>query len=444
MKNKKLHIITFGCQMNVYDSDKIAMMLKDLNYSLTDNPADADMILLNTCSVREGPENKVVSQLGRFKKLKEENPELILGVGGCVAQQRGEELLKQVKYLDIVFGTDTLPALPNMVTTYQQTGKRIAQTEIQMSEIYKFVEVTPDYQTNNVSDFVKIMKGCNKRCSYCIVPFTRGSEVSKPSQKVIEECKILAKNGVKEITLLGQTVNSYGRDRKNELSFAMLLEEINKIEGVERIRFTSPHPKYFTKDLMDAIYNLDKVMEHIHMPIQSGSNKVLKEMRRQYKAEDFLEQIQYMRSLMPQLEVTTDIIVGYPTETEEDFNLTLEFLKTIQFDNAFSFAYSPRPMTESFNLKEDLSLNDKKERLNKLMDLQKEISIQKSKNLIGTIQEVLLDNDSDGRNNNQYSGRTRGNRKVYIDDVKNKKIGDIFKVKITEGYIYTVKGVIID
>ncbi len=443
MKDKKLHIITFGCQMNVYDSDKIAMMLKDLNYSVTDNPADADMILLNTCSVREGPENKVVSQLGRFKKLKEENPNLILGVGGCVAQQKGEELLKQVKYLDIVFGTDSLPALPDMINTYTQTGKRISQTEIQLSDIYKFVEVTPDYETNNVSDFVKIMKGCNKRCSYCIVPFTRGTEVSKPSKKVIEECKILAKSGVKEITLLGQTVNSYGRDKKNEISFAQLLEKINEIEGIERIRFTSPHPKYFTKDLMDAIYKLDKVMEHIHMPIQSGSNKVLKEMRRQYKSEQFLEQIKYMRSLMPQLEVTTDIIVGYPTETEEDFNLTLDFLKTIQFDNAFSFAYSPRPMTESFNLEETLTLDEKKARLNKLMDLQKEISIKKSQNLIGTIQEVLLDNDSDGRDNNQYSGRTRGNRKVYIDDIKDKKIGDIFNVKITEGYIYTLKGIII-
>ena len=443
MKDKKLHIITFGCQMNVYDSDKIAMMLKDLNYSVTDNPADADMILLNTCSVREGPENKVVSQLGRFKKLKEENPNLILGVGGCVAQQKGEELLKQVKYLDIVFGTDSLPALPDMINTYTQTGKRISQTEIQLSDIYKFVEVTPDYETNNVSDFVKIMKGCNKRCSYCIVPFTRGTEVSKPSKKVIEECKILAKSGVKEITLLGQTVNSYGRDKKNEISFAQLLEKINEIEGIERIRFTSPHPKYFTKDLMDAIYKLDKVMEHIHMPIQSGSNKVLKEMRRQYKSEQFLEQIKYMRSLMPQLEVTTDIIVGYPTETEKDFNLTLDFLKTIQFDNAFSFAYSPRPMTESFNIKETLTLDEKKARLNKLMDLQKEISIKKSQNLIGTIQEVLLDNDSDGRDNNQYSGRTRGNRKVYIDDIKDKKIGDIFNVKITEGYIYTLKGIII-
>jgi tRNA-2-methylthio-N6-dimethylallyladenosine synthase len=443
MKDKKLHIITFGCQMNVYDSDKIAMMLKDLNYSLTDNPENADMILLNTCSVREGPENKVVSQLGRFKKLKEENPDLILGVGGCVAQQRGEELLKQVKYLDIVFGTDSLPALPDMIKTYQQEGKRIAQTEIQMSEIYEFVEVTPDYKTNNVSDFVKIMKGCNKRCSYCIVPFTRGAEVSKPSDKIIEEVKILVKAGVKEITLLGQTVNSYGRDKKGELSFTQLLEKINEIEGVERIRFTSPHPKYFTKDLMDAISKLDKVMEHIHMPIQSGSNKVLKEMRRQYKSEEFLGQIQYMRSLMPELEVTTDIIVGYPTETEENFEETLDFLKEIQFDNAFSFAYSPRPMTESFSIEETLTLDEKKARLNKLMDLQKEISINKTKKLIGTTQSVLLDNDSDGRDNNQYSGRTRGNRKVYIDDIKDKKIGDIFDVKITDGSIHTLKGFII-
>ena len=443
MKEKKLHIVTFGCQMNVYDSDKIAMSLKKLNYSLTDNPDEADLILLNTCSVREGPENKVVSQLGRFKHLKNENPDLILGVGGCVAQQKGEELLKQVKYLDIVFGTDTIYAIDDIIMKYEQNRERVAKTEIQNTDIYKFIEVTPDYNPNKVSDFVKIMKGCNKRCSYCIVPFTRGREVSKPSKKVIEECKILVDKGVKEITLLGQTVNSYGRDRKGEINFAELLYKINEISGIERIRFTSPHPKYFTKELMDAIYHADKVMEHIHMPIQSGSNKVLKDMKRQYTAEQFLEQIEYMRSLMPQLEVTTDIIVGYPTETEDDFQKTLDFLKKIRFDNAFSFAYSPRPMTKAYDLKETITLEEKKARLNELIELQKRISIEKTSALIGTEQEVLLDNDKDGRDNNQFSGRTRGNRKLYIDDIKDKKIGDIFKVKITDGSIHTLKGIII-
>ncbi len=440
-KNKKLHIVTFGCQMNTYDSDKIALMLEKLGYELTDSPEAADMILLNTCSVREGPENKVTSQLGRFKKLKEKNEELILGVGGCVAQQQGEKLLKQVKYLDIVFGTDSLPILPEIIEEHLRTKKRIAQTTEQDSKYYKFVDIEPqEYEENKFSELVKIMKGCNKRCSYCIVPYTRGKEISKPFDKIILETKKLADRGIKEIMLLGQTVNSYGRDLKGGKNFSELLRELNKISGIERIRYTSPHPKYYTKELMNTIAELDKVMNHIHMPIQSGSNAVLKHMKRQYTREQFIEQIEYMRSLMPELEVTTDMIVGYPTETEKEFEETLELMKIIKFDNAFSFAYSPRPLTSIYNMEEKMSDKEKKVRLRILQDLQEVISRENTSKHIGNIEEILLEKTDDGRFQNQFSGRTRGNRKLFLNSVNNYKVGDIFKVKVTKGVIYSLEG----
>lgn len=441
-KEKKLHIVTFGCQMNTYDSDKIVIMMDKLGYKLVDNPELADMIILNTCSVREGPQNKLTSQLGRFKPLKEKNKDLILGVGGCVAQQMGEELLKNVKYLDIVFGTDSLPLLPEIVTDHIKTKKRIVETKFQKSKYYKFIDLEPEkYQNNKFSELVKIMKGCNKHCSYCIVPYTRGREVSKPFDRIILECKKIADKGIKEIMLLGQTVNSYGRDLRTEKkNFSDLLKEISKIQGIERIRYTSPHPKYYTKELMDTIAELDKVMNHIHMPFQSGSNAVLKHMRRQYTREEFIEKIAYMRNLMPELEITTDIIVGYPTESEKDFLDTLDFLNIVQFDNAFSFAYSPRPMTAIYEMKEIISEKEKKARLVELQNLQRDISIKRSLKHIGNIEEILLENKNDGRNSDQFSGRTRGNRKVFLNDIKDHKLGDIFKVKINSSSVYSLLG----
>ena len=440
--SKKLHIVTFGCAMNTYDSDKIAIMLKKLGYELTDYPEKADLILLNTCSVREGPENKVTSQLGRFRKLKEKNRNLILGVGGCVAQQQGEKLLKQVQYLDIVFGTDSLPLLPEIIEEHLRTKERIAETKFQDSRFYKFVDIEPEeYKANQFSELVKIMKGCNKHCSYCIVPYTRGKEVSKPFDKIILETKKLADNGIKEIMLLGQTVNSYGRDLKaGSKNFSELLRELSKISGIERIRYTSPHPKYYTEELMNTLAELDKVMNHIHIPIQSGSNKVLKDMRRQYTREKFISQIEYMRSLMPNLEVTTDMIVGYPTETEKDFEDTLSLMNIVKFDNAFSFAYSPRPLTPIYNMKETLTEKDKKTRLHILQKLQEKISRENTKQHIGRVETILLEKENDGRNFDQFSGRTEGNRKLFLNDIGDHKIGDIFKVKVTGGVIYSLEG----
>ncbi len=440
MGNKKIHIITFGCQMNVHDTERMRMIMKQEGYDWSESPDDADLILLNTCSVREGPENKVHSQLGRLKPLKEKNKELLFGVTGCVAQQKGKELLKQISYLDLVVGTDAIASLPNVVKKVKETGKPVVQTEFQDNSEYEFVELDINYNFSKFSDFVTIMKGCNKRCSYCIVPYVRGREVSRPVEDILKEIEMMAQKGVKEITLLGQTVNSY---RYQGIDFASLLYKINDINGIERVRFTSPHPKYFTEPVMDAIAELDKVMEHIHYPLQSGSNEVLKHMRRQYSAELYLSQIAYMKKKMPQLEITTDIIVGYPTETDADFEETLKIMKEVEFDNSFSFLYSPRPMTAIYDLDDPIPEEEKKERLHKLKELQEEISISRTSKLIGSIQEVLIEDEGDGRNKNQFSGRSRGNRKVFIDDIGEYKLGDIVKVKVISGSVHALKGEII-
>ncbi|MBN2695775.1 tRNA (N6-isopentenyl adenosine(37)-C2)-methylthiotransferase MiaB [bacterium] len=440
MGNKKIHIITFGCQMNVHDTERMKMIMKHEGYDWSESPDEADLILLNTCSVREGPENKVHSQLGRLKPLKESNKELLFGVTGCVAQQKGEELIKQISYLDLVVGTDAISSLPDVVKKVKESGKAVVQTEFQEREEYQFVEIDTDYNFSKFSDFVTIMKGCNKRCSYCIVPYVRGREISRPVDAILKEIEMMAERGVKEITLLGQTVNSY---KYNGVDFASLLHKINEINGIERVRFTSPHPKYFTESVMDAISELDKVMEHIHYPLQSGSNDVLKHMRRQYNSELYLSQIEYMKNKMPQLEITTDIIVGYPTETATDFEETLKVMKIVEFDNSFSFLYSPRPMTPIYDMEDPIPEDEKKERLYKLKELQEEISKSRTSKLIGSIQEVLIEEENDGRDKNQFSGRSRGNRKVFIDDITGYKLGDIVNVKIISGSVHALKGEIV-
>jgi len=439
---KNLHIVTFGCQMNVHDSDRMAAILKAVGYNYTDDVTNADLILINTCSVREGPEHKVHSQAGIYKPLKDKNPDLIIGICGCVAQQKGEDILKQISYVDLVFGTDALPILDKLVLKAEQTKERICATTFQDDESYKFVEILPDYSKNKFSDFVTISKGCNKRCSYCIVPFTRGKEIAKPYQLIIKEIEKMVSFGIKEVTLLGQTVNSY-KDVKNDVDFSKLLKLVSDIEGIERIRFTSPHPKYFTKELMDTMAELPKVMSHIHYPLQSGSNSILKHMRRQYSTEQYIEQVDYLRKIIPNMEITTDIIVGYPTETKEDFNDTLNVMKRVEFENSFSFLYSPRPFTTVFETENITPEEENKERLQILKELQETISKNKTQKLIGSVQEVLIEEENDGRNKNQYSGRSRGNRKVYIDDIKGYKLGDIVNVKIISGSVMALKGEII-
>lgn len=435
---QKIYIVTFGCQMNVHDSNRMLMLMEHEGYTQTEIPEEADLILINTCSVREGPEHKVASQLGQFRPLKLARPDLILGVTGCVAQQKGAAFLKQFKYLDLVVGTDALMALPELVKA-AKNGERKAQTTFQKREEYHFVDLKPTHSDSRFSAFLTAQVGCDKRCSYCIVPYLRGREVSRPSNEIITEANRMVLAGIKEITLLGQTVNSYV-DRKNDCSFAQLLRKMSKIKGIDRIRFTSPHPKYFTNELMDTMAELDKVMNHTHLPIQSGSNAVLKHMRRQYTIEQFMEKLEYMRRVMPGFEVTTDIIVGYPTESDQDFQETLDAIKKIQFDSAFSFMYSPRPMTPIYESGEVLTNQDKKDRLHELQKLQQEISRTKTAALVGSTQKVLIEQKNDGRHKNQFSGRTPGNRKLFLDSLGEHKIGDIITATVIEGSVNSLKG----
>ncbi len=376
---RQVYIETMGCQMNVYDSERMFEVLARHNYSATERVEQADLILLNTCSIRDKVEHKVVSMLGALRKLKDHNPDLILGVTGCVAQQEGDKLLKKVPYLDLVLGPDQIGSLADVVQSARDKQHRSAATEFVNRKDYEFPEVSPP-EDGRVTSFITVMKGCNKVCAFCIVPFTRGREVSKPSAQIVREVQMLVANGVREVTLLGQNVNSYGKDRvkrdgtSDELDFAQLLASVHEIDGLQRIRFTTSHPMDCTDSLIDAFATLPKLVPFFHLPIQSGSEKVLRDMRRHHGVDDYLARIARLRALVPDMAMSTDIIVGFPGETEEDFQLTLDLLEKVRYSSIFSFIYSARPGTKGMELLDDTPLAVKKTRLARLQKLQDGIS----------------------------------------------------------------------
>lgn len=378
---RRVYIETMGCQMNVYDSERMFETLAQHNYSATDRVEQADLILLNTCSIRDKVEHKVVSMLGALRKLKDHNPDLILGVTGCVAQQEGDKLLKKVPYLDLVLGPDQIGNLPEVVQNARDKQHRSAATEFVNRKDYEFPEVSPPAD-GRITSFITVMKGCNKVCAFCIVPFTRGREVSKPSAQIIREVQMLVQSGVREVTLLGQNVNSYGKDRvkrdgtSDELDFSQLLAAVHEIEGLKRIRFTTSHPMDCTDSLIEAFATLPKLVPFFHLPIQSGSEKVLRDMRRHHGVDDYLARIARLRALVPDMAMSTDIIVGFPGETEEDFQLTLDLLEKVRYSSIFSFIYSARPGTKAMELLDDTPLSVKKARLTRLQKLQDDISNQ--------------------------------------------------------------------
>ena len=431
---KKLHITTFGCQMNEYDSEQIARMLSPLGYVLTPDISGADLILLNTCSIREKAEQKVFSHLGRLKRLKERSPNLIIGVGGCVAQQHGAKLLERVGHLDFVFGTQTLHQLPQMITEIKATGKRINSTAFQDDF------VCPAAQEPAVPHHVKalltIMRGCNNFCTFCIVPYVRGREVSRPKDEIMAEAEALIASGVREITLLGQNVNSYrSHDGYNFLS---LLRDINKLEGLDRIRFTTSHPKDFSSELISAFGELEKLCSHMHLPVQSGSNPVLKKMSRRYTREEYIEKVEQLRSVCPEISITTDIIVGFPGETERDFQLTLDLMRRVRFASAFSFKYSDRPGARATTFTPKVPETIKSERLMELQTLQDEISLMQNKNLEGTVELVLVEGHAK-RTPRKLTGRTSGNHVVNFigsDDM----IGRMIPIRLEKSFIHSISG----
>lgn len=424
--------------MNEYDSAKIADILTATHgFTTTEIQTEADLIILNTCSIRAKAEEKIFSELGRLRPLKKKNPALILAVGGCVAMQEQKNIFRRAPYVDIVFGPQTLHRLPEMYTKALQKEKHIIDTTT--SQIEKF-DYFPVPQLTGSTAYVSIMEGCNKFCSYCIVPYTRGHEISRPIQDVLTEIKNLTDKGAKEIHLLGQNVNAY-HDSNTRAKLANLIYATAKIENAKRIRFTTSHPAEFTDDLIAIFATEPKLAKHLHLPIQSGSNRILKLMRRGYTREEYQEIIAKLRKAQPNISISTDFIVGFPGETEDDFMLTMEIASTINFDAAFSFIYSPRPNTSAAKLEDNVPLTEKKQRL---MLLQNQLAAQTrkyNKAMIGTTQKILISCCSK-KDSKQFSGRADCNRIVNFIAPKN-SLGDIVDIKITEALTNSLRGEII-
>ncbi|MBU6469002.1 MAG: tRNA (N6-isopentenyl adenosine(37)-C2)-methylthiotransferase MiaB [Betaproteobacteria bacterium] len=435
---KKVYIRTFGCQMNEYDSGKMADILhSNHNYVRTDSPDNADVVILNTCSIREKAEDKVYSDLGRLNELKELRPNLIIAVGGCVASQEGESIIQRAPYVDLVFGPQTLHRLPELISQKEATGQ--PQIDISFPEIEKF-DALPKAESKGPTAFVSIMEGCSKYCTFCVVPYTRGEEFSRPPEDIINEITGLVDQGVKEITLLGQNVNAWQTidNFGEELDFTWLIEQVHQIDGLERIRFTTSHPLEFSDRLINAFKRLPKLMKQVHLPVQSGSDKILGQMKRGYTAKQYLEIIQKLKLACPEISITSDFIIGFPGETEEDFQATLNLINHVEFDGSYAFIYSPRPGTPAAKLLDNVSEEQKKQRLAKLLQITDSAHIHFSNNMVGTTQDVLVDGFSK-RDTNQLRGKTANNRVVnFIGN--SRLIGQIIPVKITAIAHFSLRG----
>ena len=439
---RKLFIRTFGCQMNEYDSEKMTDVLNQSGpIEITTTPDDADIILFNTCSVREKAQEKVFSDLGRVRHLKEQNPNLIIGVGGCVASQEGKTIVERAPYVDVVFGPQTLHRLPELIVERKKRGR--AQIDISFPEIEKFDNLPPA-RVDGPSAFVSIMEGCSKYCSFCVVPYTRGMEISRPFEDVLIEVADLADQGVKEITLLGQNVNAYRGampDSDEIADFAMLLEYVHEIPGVERIRYTTSHPKEMTTRLIEAHGKLPKLVPFLHLPVQAGSDNVLNAMKRGYTALEFKSIVRRLRAARPDLTLSSDFIVGFPGETETDFEKTMQLIRDVGFDTSFSFVYSRRPGTPAADLTDEVSKEEKFDRLYRLQALVNEQADQISQDMIGTEQLVLVERLS-RRDDAEIMGRTENNRIVNFPG-NARLIGQMVKVRITEALTNTLRGEIV-
>lgn len=415
--------------MNVYDSDKIMAVLRDKkDMELTENPDEADLWLMNTCSIRDKASEKVFSELGRWRVCKEKNPNLLIGVGGCVASQEGEAILQRAPFVDVVFGPQTLHRLPELLEERSRTHK--AAIDIRFPEIEKF-DSLPEPQANGVTAFVSIMEGCNKYCSYCIVPYTRGEEISRPFDDVLAEVAALAEQGVREITLLGQNVNDY-RGPMHEggiADLALLIRYIAALDEITRIRFTTSHPSAFGEALIAAYKDIPKLANHLHLPVQSGSNRILKMMKRDYTRESFIERCRQLKAIRPNISISSDFIVGFPGETEEDFMATLDLIHTIDFDQSFSFIYSPRPGTPAAKLHDGIPMEVKKQRLKILQD-RIQLQAQKiSQAMVGTLTEVLVTGHAK-KDKTELTGRTENNRIVNFSGPE-ALIGKIIPLRIS-------------
>jgi len=438
---KKVWIRTFGCQMNEYDSDKMSDVLHAAEgWEKTDNPEDADLILFNTCSVREKAQDKVFNDLGRIRPLKALKPGLLIGVGGCVASQEGGEIVRRAPYVDVVFGPQTLHRLPQLLERRRDTGK--PQVDISFPEIEKFDHMPPA-RVEGTSAFVSIMEGCSKYCSFCVVPYTRGEEVSRPFDDVLAEIRDLASKGVREVTLLGQNVNAYVGEMADgaNADFAHLLVHVAKIEEIERIRYTTSHPLEFTQRLIDAYAKLPKLVSQVHLPVQSGSDRILAAMKRNYTALEYKSIIRRLREARPDISISTDFIIGFPGETEADFEQTMKLVEDVKFDGAFSFVYSPRPGTPAASLPDETPREVKIARLQRLQARVQELAEGYSRNMVGTRQRVLVE-DMSRKDENEVAGRTANNRVVNFAGHR-RLIGEFLEVEITAAFPHSLRGEVV-
>jgi len=435
---KKVFIKTFGCQMNEYDSSRMADLMRVAEgMEPTENPEDADLILLNTCSVREKPQERVFHQLGRLRELKLAKPDLIIGVGGCVASQEGAAIVERAPYVDLVFGPQTLHRLPEMIAVRRSSGR--SQVDISFPEIEKFDRLPPP-RVDGAAAFLSIMEGCSKYCTFCVVPYTRGEEVSRPFDDVLTEAAQLAQQGVKEITLLGQNVNAYRGAMENgeTADLALLLEYLAEIPEIERLRFTTSHPNEMTPALIDTFARIPKLVSHLHLPVQAGSDRILSAMKRNYTVLEYKSTIRKLRAARPDLCLTSDFIIGFPGETEADFEATMKLVDDIGFDASYCFLYSARPGTPASYLEDDTPYETRQERLERL---QAKIDAQAhaiSEKMIGTRQRVLVENPS-RKNSNELAGRTDNNRVVNFPGPAS-LINQFAFVTITEAMPHTLRG----
>ncbi|MCM0082979.1 tRNA (N6-isopentenyl adenosine(37)-C2)-methylthiotransferase MiaB [Geomonas sp. Red32] len=439
IQEKKLYLETFGCQMNVSDSEKIVGLMKGIGYQQTPDPTHADLILLNTCSIRAKAEQKVYGHLGKFKSIKRKRPHLIIGVGGCVAQQEGERLLEKAPFVNLVFGTHNLHLLQEMVAA-AETGKRRIETD--------FLDDEKRFDLYGVADtdsgftrFVTVMQGCDNFCAYCIVPHVRGREISRSAGKIVEEVAALAASGVTEVTLLGQNVNSYSSKNPGEPDFPDLLRLVAEVDGIERLRFTTSHPKDISERLIACFAEIPKLAPHIHLPAQAGSDRVLKAMNRGYTSAEYLGKVAALKAACPGIQITGDMIVGFPGEEAGDFEETMALMEEVGYADLFSFIYSARPGTKAAEFPDLTGKEEKQARLERLQTAQKKTTLERNRSMEGTIQEVLVEGLSDSKDS--LFGRTGGNRGVILEgDLA--LAGKVVPVKIVEGLQTLLKGEIVD
>ncbi|GAA5125893.1 tRNA (N6-isopentenyl adenosine(37)-C2)-methylthiotransferase MiaB [Alloalcanivorax gelatiniphagus] len=436
---RKLFIQTHGCQMNEYDSTRMADLLgSSHDLQPTDNPEEADVLLLNTCSIREKAQEKVFHQLGRWKRLKDRNPDLIIGVGGCVASQEGEAIRERAPYVDVVFGPQTLHRLPGLIT--QAASTRSLAIDVTFPEIEKFDNL-PEPSVDGPSAFVSIMEGCSKYCTFCVVPYTRGEEVSRPVQPVLDEIRHLADLGVREVNLLGQNVNAYrGRGANGEtLDFAELLLLVRQIDGIDRIRYTTSHPMEFSDALIEVYREIPELVDHLHLPVQSGSDRILALMKRNHTALEYKAKLRKLRRIRPDISYSSDFIIGFPGETDADFEATMNLIADIGYDASFSFIYSPRPGTPAADLPDDVPMEVKKERLRILQQRINQQALDISRKMVGTTQRILVDGFSK-KDPGQLKGRTENNRVVNFTSDDIDLIGDFVDVEILEALPNSLRG----